>query len=666
MRAVLILSLAALLPASLLAGILPVSGKAPAPVCAPLNLEQSSLSQLEERINSIDLELEKLARVSMRSGAGSVGCQSAFHDEPDHTEWVQVDLGQPTPIDQIVLVPTIWRDSKTGFDATGLPLKFQIRAGTDPDSKGIVLASFTEKDHLTPRTAPIVISCETKASWVRVEASILSQGGWDTRYNFELAELMLFNGEENVALRKPVTTSSVSPREGSSRKKEFLVDGFVPYVMDAGRGTKKIPFSSAYAIGVQPSILIDLGATYPINRIHLHSSDGSDSVPKPISDGHGLPGRLVMEGAIQADFSDAVPLFEYRHASIFDAGPIIMRRFQETRCRYVRLTALESYHLNSMGFAEIEVFSNGENKALHKSVDVPHKTKSRPTPLLTDGSNLYGRILPVRQWMNELALRHDLERERPLITAELNQRYAQQQINLQRLGWLSALLGGGIVILFLVDRMLRMRHIARIKERFAADLHDELGANLHTISLIGELAKKKAATSPERLPSLLQQIQATTKRSIVAVHHVSDLQTATGLYKGLIPDMKRAAERIVVDLEHKLSVSGEQHLATIDQQKQVDLFLFYKECLINCCRHSDATELSTRLVVGAKTTLLTVTDNGSSPADHGTLDLPPSLKRRAKILGAHVTLTHPDGGGWRISLRLRNKRRWPRLLRAGK
>jgi signal transduction histidine kinase len=122
----------------------------------------------------------------------------------------------------------------------------------------------------------------------------------------------------------------------------------------------------------------------------------------------------------------------------------------------------------------------------------------------------------------------------------------------------------------------------------------------------------------------------------------------------------------VVDLEHKLSVSGEQHLATIDQQKQVDLFLFYKECLINCCRHSDATELSTRLVVGTKTTLLTVTDNGSSPADHGALDLPPSLKRRAKILGAHVTLTHPDEGGWRISLRLRNKRRWPRLLRAGK
>ena len=164
----------------------------------------------------------------------------------------------------------------------------------------------------------------------------------------------------------------------------------------------------------------------------------------------------------------------------------------------------------------------------------------------------------------------------------------------------------------------------------------------------------------------MQRIQATSKRSVVAVQHVSDLQTATGLYTGLVADMKRAAERIVVELEHELSVEGEAFLSTLDQRTQVDMFLFYKECLINCCRHSDATELSTRLVVDAKTVLLTVTDNGSSLADDGPQVLPPSLKRRAGMLGARVTPSHPAEGGWCISLSMRNKRRWPRLTQPEK
>jgi len=614
------------------------------------DLRDSSISQLEQRVSTIDSELEKLARLSMRSGAGSVGCQSAFHDEPDHTEWVQVDLGQPTPIDQVVLVPTIWRDSKTGYDATGLPLQFQILAGTDPDSEGIVLASFTEKDHLTPRTAPIVIPCVTTASWVRVQAFILSQGSWDIRYNLELAELILFNGEENVALRKPVTMSSVSPREGTSRKKEFLVDGFVPYVMDAGSGTKAIPFLSQHNINDQPSILIDLGATYPINRIHLHSFDSSDSVPQPDSDGHALPGWLVMEGAIQADFSDATRLIEYRKESIFDAGPIIMRRFPETRCRYLRLTALELFPLDSrlmMGFAEIEVFSNGENRALHKPADVPLKIWSRPTPLLTDGCNLYGRILPVRQWINELALRHDLERERPIVTSELNHRYARQKENLRWMSWMAALLAAGIIITILIDRMLRMRAVAKTKERFAADLHDELGANIHTIGMLGELARD--VESHDELIELLDRARIFTARSVATVRCCTNMLESHDLCENLPEDMRNSTERLLADIEHDLSFEGEEHLSALSPRKRIDIFLFYKESLVNILRHAGATKVSALLSAEPTHLTLNITDNGIGLPD----GMPTSLKRRARLLRAQLSSEVPENGGTRIVLKLK-------------
>ena len=100
--------------------------------------------------------------------------------------------------------------------------------------------------------------------------------------------------------------------------------------------------------------------------------------------------------------------------------------------------------------------------------------------------------------MEELARRHDLENERPLVAAELNRRYARQKIMLQGFIWLTVLLVVGIGFIILIERTRRIRQVSRIKERFAADLHDELGANLHTIGLLSDLSKE-LIHSPDKL-----------------------------------------------------------------------------------------------------------------------------------------------------------------------
>ncbi len=161
-----------------------------------------------------------------------------------------------------------------------------------------------------------------------------------------------------------------------------------------------------------------------------------------------------------------------------------------------------------LGFAEIELFSKGSNVAMGKAITSNLKPVStiRSLSALTDGSNLYGQILPIREWLNELALRHDLETERPVVLAELNRRYARQKTYLSLLGWLAALLAAGIVFTILIFRNLSMRQVAKIKEQLAADLHDELGADLHTIRLLSDMAEE-ARNSPEELTSLHQRIR---------------------------------------------------------------------------------------------------------------------------------------------------------------
>ncbi|MDF7800136.1 hypothetical protein P4C99_11725 [Pontiellaceae bacterium B1224] len=634
--------------------ILPAEEKEP--------LIKLSLTQLEQRLAAIDSEIGQLAHYSLRGGVGPVGYRSLSHPNQSATEWIQVEFGETTPIDQIVLVPSIWRDTKTGFRADGFPLGFKIIAGSGADTNGTVLATFTKADHLLPRIAPVVVSCNATASWLRVEATDLSQRAWDGQYDMELAEVMVFNGQENVALRKPVHTSSKGKGEGNSRKARFAVDGFVPYLMDAFQGEQSIAFVSKMDIGEKPTMSLDLGEPYAINRIHLHATDLSDTVPHSTPATFGIPKKVVLEGANQADFSDAEQLLEFQQDSVFEVGPIIMLGFPKTVCRYVRLIALDPYIGNEprgsgsqIGFAEIELFSNGRNVAQGKSIltNFEASTPDRTLAALTDGKNLYGQILPIRSWMQELARRHDLETERPIVANELQQRYTRQKTNLRRMGWLAALLAVGIIITVLLDRMKRERDIAKIKERFAADLHDELGANIHTIGLLSDCVQG-AEDSPTEWKMLLGRIRELTERTGTAIRHCTNILEADDLYIGLVHDMQRAANRIITNFEHDFSIEGEIYLERLPPRTRIDLFLFYKECLVNICRHAQATEITTRLTANSDKITLTITDNGK-----GITTTPKSLKRRAQLIGAKLSTENPPEGGTCISLSLR-LRKWAR------
>lgn len=623
--------------------------------------EHFSTTQLEQRLKAIDAELDQLARFNPRSGTGSIGYRSPPHLNADQLEWVQVELEQPTAIDQIVLVPAIWRDTANGFLADAFPVEFRILAGTDPNSAGTVIASFSEENQLLPRIAPLVVPCDITASWVRVEATKLSARQFDGQFNLELAELLIFSGEENVAINRPISLSSadshLEPAQLPGRKKEFLVDGFMPYQMDTGQGDKTVAFFNGAGPTSTPTITIDLQAVLPLSRIHLHTVEQSDTAPQSTTSGLGLPKYLIVEGAQRADFSDAIILMEYRKVSIYDVGPIIVRAFPETPCRYVRLTALEPDLIygdriirSRVGFAEIELFAFGENVALKKPVTTELLTGYRASSLLTDGSNFYGRILSTREWMAQLARRHQLELERPPIAAELNQRYAQQQTMLQRMIWLAALLLVIIGFILLINRSLHQRAIHRTREQIAADLHDELGANLHAIGLLSDFVSREKE-NPQQLEQLMQRMRSLTQRTAAAAKYCTNMLEAEGLYDDLAVEMRRTASRVTTDHQHDLFFEREERLQNISPGKRIGLFLFYKECLTNIIRHAEATQITTHLVAGDRMLTLSIADNG-----HGLNgEVPASLKRRARLLKAKLKTESLASGGTQVTLQLKTR-----------
>ncbi len=650
------------IPTALLAlsTALPYTAGAAAPYSA------RRMAQLEDRLNQMDAELAQLARFTTRKDAGSIGWGSLPHPTPDQSEWAEVVLAENTPIDLIVLVPVLWNYADTGPRTSGFPEAFEVTAGAAGDALGRVIARFGAEDRLLPRTAPLAIHLPpTAVSWVRVRSTRMSRFAMNNSYAFCLAEIMLFSGGRNAAQHQAVRVSSTAKGWGGEAiSADSLTDGSTPFLMDAAHGRKSRTYLGRFAADTPFSFIIDLEEIVPVDEIRFHSaSDVRQHIPLPKQVNYGIPPHLVIEGACRADLSDAAVLLDYHLNSIYDAGPILVKRVPETRCRYIRLSLPDPFTIPGssdarryVNFSELEIISNGRNAAKGKNVTFPRRGISHlHKESITDGSNNFGIILPIREWMEQLARRHDLERERPLITAELNAGYARQKIVVRLLVGVAAALAATTVLISLLSRILRMRQAARLKQRFSADLHDELGANLHAIGLLGDLAKRKI-DNPETLSGILDRIRQLTERSGNAARHCADLLEAQGLSSSLPDEMKRSAGRLLADAEHEFHVEGDRFIQQLSPRKRSDLFLFHKECLTNILRHSQAAHIATHLCGSKKEIRLTVTDDGL-----GVNGIPPSLKRRARLLRAQVSAAAPADGGTVITLRLRTPRQ---LLRS--
>ena len=636
---------------------------------ANAQLEALSLSQLEQHLTEIDAELGQLASFTVRGGTGSVGYYSSTHRDPDAKESIRVELAKESSIEEVVLVPVLFRHAKTGLQSTSFPVAFRVLVGTGQTTHEV--ASFSEEDQLLPRIAPLTISFPpVKASWVSIETSTLSSMlDSDRVYRLELSEIMVFSGKENVALplQKSEGTKRSVKNHKTPRDTRVLTDGFSPYLMDAGDGessrTKVIRIKSRQA---EASLNIDLKTSQPVHQINLHTADVSFSIPMREFSCWAVPRHVRVTGANESDFSDEMFLCEFEQHSIYDNGPILMRPFMEKRCRYIRLTiidprpvvSLDQYE-NGFAFSEIEVLSHSQNIAQGAPVTGSSSLSYRRGALerITDGLNNYGKILPLREWMNQLARRHDLERERPLVVAELDRRYNSQQTHLRRMIWLSALLAVGILITFLISRMLRQRSIFQTRERIAANLHDELGANLHAIGILGDLAKQEVsdAGADERWATLNHYINETrtlTEQTAKMAQHCTNMLGAHEIHENLVEEMKNTGERLLADLEHNLSFTDTDRLQRLHPRRRIGLYLFYKESLTNIIRHARATRVETHLSADKNRISLIIHDNGV-----GVATPPPSLKRRARLLKAKLSVETPADGGTKITLWFRPRRR---------
>ncbi len=160
------------------------------------------------------------------NGYSSQGASSA-----NVIKWVQVDLGEVTRLDKIVLHPAFPLESPDGQPTIrnpgfGFPLRFRIDISNDPKfGKYKTIVDNTKNDFSNPGSNEVIFKEPgLEARYIRLSATKLwnSKKG-DKPYYFSVGELQVFDGDNNIGLNKPASTSDSS--EGWGWSVNNLTDG---------------------------------------------------------------------------------------------------------------------------------------------------------------------------------------------------------------------------------------------------------------------------------------------------------------------------------------------------------------------------------------------------------------------------------------------------------
>jgi signal transduction histidine kinase len=225
------------------------------------------------------------------------------------------------------------------------------------------------------------------------------------------------------------------------------------------------------------------------------------------------------------------------------------------------------------------------------------------------------------------------------------------------------LAAGGIAILFTRARQRRriaeinlQRTLERDRARVAQDLHDDLGAGLAEIGLLGSLAMRPT-TAADAARDHLRQITGKCRDLVTSLDEIvwavnPKHDTATSLSSYLCDYAQQFLKPAMIDC--RLDVARDIPVVHLASNQRHNFFLAFKESLTNIVRHAQADAVTVRISVEGEDLCVAVEDNGkglASPAAE-TADGLANMTERLKNLGGRCEITNTPNGGTSVRFSL--------------
>ena len=203
---------------------------------------------------------------------------------------------------------------------------------------------------------------------------------------------------------------------------------------------------------------------------------------------------------------------------------------------------------------------------------------------------------------------------------------------------------------------LRQREaLEKERARIARDIHDQLGATLPQVSLLGELVESDKG-HPEEIAAHARQISQTTLETTRALDEIVwTVNPSNDTLDSLINYVCKYAQEYLAlaSLRYRLEVPPQLPNTPISPELRHNVFLAAKEAVHNVVKHSGATAAWLRLRLEPDRFTLEIEDNGrglpEGAADKGRNGLR-NMRKRLEDIGGEFSIGPGAEGGTRVQL----------------
>jgi signal transduction histidine kinase len=188
------------------------------------------------------------------------------------------------------------------------------------------------------------------------------------------------------------------------------------------------------------------------------------------------------------------------------------------------------------------------------------------------------------------------------------------------------------------------------RSRIARDLHDDLGAGLTEISLIGSLAQRPDKAEPQMRQHLRHITDKAREMFLSLDEIVWALNPKHDSVLALEQYFREYAQLFLqaVPLACRLETPGELRDSPLNSEQRRHLLLAFKEALNNVVRHAQATEVRILIATEARRLVIQIMDDGrglpKTPPARGADGLDNMSRRLASLGGSCQIQSRPDGG----------------------
>jgi len=223
------------------------------------------------------------------------------------------------------------------------------------------------------------------------------------------------------------------------------------------------------------------------------------------------------------------------------------------------------------------------------------------------------------------------------------------------------LLGGAALLVR--SHIRRLLAVERLRTRIAADLHDDIGAGLTEISILGELTGAKLGDDGrEGVESELDRIGETARRLVASMSDIVWLvRPANDSLDDLIARLADQYRPLMQATDAHLEVSGNRRLRRLrmGMEERQHVLLICTEALHNAVKYSQAASVDIKVMRSGSMVTVEIRDDGIGfdPESARNGNGLRNMRQRAESIGGRLEMESRPGAGTCVHLAWRAGRR---------